>query len=601
MLRQPSRGVPPRAAHPCFTSMRSAHGPVDLAGWSRRFSVWAPKRQSIAVRIGGRDHPLQGAGRLVRGRSSRRRRGHAYALVLDGGRVRPDPRRAASRTACTAPRQIFDPGRHAWRTRKWRGPARRARLLRAARRDLHVRGDARRRGGPAPRPRRPRRHLRRADAGQPFPGERNWGYDGVQPYAVHEAYGGPPRCSGSSTARTRSASPLPRRRLQPPRARRGTTSPSSAPYFTDRHARRGATGSLRRPEAAGRSALRDRRGGASGSATSTWTRSASTRRTRSRRQPATSSRSCAERSPRRAGGRPRGPRRRRERPRTTARCSIRRRGGGALRGLGGRLHHALHALLTGEREAFLADFGRPEHVARARRGFVYQGQRSPYRGTPHGTECAGLAPARFVSCAQNHDQVGNRPHGERLVDARPLARRSPPSRRSSSSARASRSSSWARSTARRGRSCTSRATATRRSRAAVSKGGENEFIAEGAEGARSAGRADVRRLEALAPARRPARRAPRALPAPARAPAEAPHRHRLAWPRGGARGDRVHAPPPRAGRAREPRRRAGRRPRAGGLEIEEARRASLGAGGPAHTLTTGDAAIAGSSPRTARR
>ncbi|HET7825658.1 MAG TPA: malto-oligosyltrehalose trehalohydrolase, partial [Anaeromyxobacter sp.] len=78
-------------------------------------------------------------------------------------------------------------------------------------------------------------------------------------------------------------------------------------------------------------------------------------------------------------------------------------------------HHAVHALLTGERASFLGDYGRPEDVARAlSEGFVYQGQRSDFRKRPHGTDVRGLAPARFVTCVQNHDQVGNRPKGERL-------------------------------------------------------------------------------------------------------------------------------------------------------------------------------------------
>jgi maltooligosyltrehalose trehalohydrolase len=84
------------------------------------------------------------------------------------------------------------------------------------------------------------------------------------------------------------------------------------------------------------------------------------------------------------------------------------------------LHHALHALVTGERGRFLADFGRPEDVARAlAEGFVYQGQRSAFRGRPHGTDPRGLPPARFVTCVQNHDQVGNRPLGERLASLVP--------------------------------------------------------------------------------------------------------------------------------------------------------------------------------------
>ncbi|HYG69269.1 MAG TPA: malto-oligosyltrehalose trehalohydrolase, partial [Anaeromyxobacteraceae bacterium] len=79
------------------------------------------------------------------------------------------------------------------------------------------------------------------------------------------------------------------------------------------------------------------------------------------------------------------------------------------------LHHAIHALVTGERSQFFADYGAPDDVRRAlAEGFVYQGQLSPFRKRPHGTDPRGLAPPRFVVCAQNHDQVGNRPLGERL-------------------------------------------------------------------------------------------------------------------------------------------------------------------------------------------
>jgi maltooligosyltrehalose trehalohydrolase len=79
------------------------------------------------------------------------------------------------------------------------------------------------------------------------------------------------------------------------------------------------------------------------------------------------------------------------------------------------LHHAIHALVTGERGQFFADYGAPEDVARAlAEGYVYQGQVSRFRRRPHGTDPRGLVPARFVTCAQNHDQVGNRPMGDRL-------------------------------------------------------------------------------------------------------------------------------------------------------------------------------------------
>jgi maltooligosyltrehalose trehalohydrolase len=79
-------------------------------------------------------------------------------------------------------------------------------------------------------------------------------------------------------------------------------------------------------------------------------------------------------------------------------------------------HHALHALLTGECHAYYEGFDSLEVLARAYRdGWAYQGQYSPARKRKHGSSTAGLPGERFVVCAQNHDQVGNRAKGERLV------------------------------------------------------------------------------------------------------------------------------------------------------------------------------------------
>jgi maltooligosyltrehalose trehalohydrolase len=85
-------------------------------------------------------------------------------------------------------------------------------------------------------------------------------------------------------------------------------------------------------------------------------------------------------------------------------------------------HHAVHALLTGERGAFYADFGEPDDLTQAlEHGFVYRGQPSRFRRRPHGTPTDGLSPRQFVVCLQNHDQVGNRPTGERLASLLPRA------------------------------------------------------------------------------------------------------------------------------------------------------------------------------------
>ncbi len=78
-------------------------------------------------------------------------------------------------------------------------------------------------------------------------------------------------------------------------------------------------------------------------------------------------------------------------------------------------HHALHTLLTGERSGYYEDFGCLDHLATAlREGFVYSGQRSSYRRRRHGNSARHRPASQFIVCAQNHDQVGNRACGDRL-------------------------------------------------------------------------------------------------------------------------------------------------------------------------------------------
>jgi len=79
-------------------------------------------------------------------------------------------------------------------------------------------------------------------------------------------------------------------------------------------------------------------------------------------------------------------------------------------------HHALHAVLTGEGGGYYRDFGRVDQLATAMSaGFVYQGEHSAFRRRRHGAPSAGVDPERWVVFAQNHDQVGNRPGGDRLT------------------------------------------------------------------------------------------------------------------------------------------------------------------------------------------
>ena len=82
-------------------------------------------------------------------------------------------------------------------------------------------------------------------------------------------------------------------------------------------------------------------------------------------------------------------------------------------------HHAWHVLLTGESKGYYRDYADEplRHVARAlSSGFAYQGEISLHRsGRRRGESCASLAPPAFVNFLQNHDQIGNRPLGNRLA------------------------------------------------------------------------------------------------------------------------------------------------------------------------------------------
>jgi len=77
-------------------------------------------------------------------------------------------------------------------------------------------------------------------------------------------------------------------------------------------------------------------------------------------------------------------------------------------------HHALHATLTGDTSGYYADFGPLPLLAKAlRQAWVYDGTYSRYRQRVFGRPPAGLDGSQFVVATQNHDQVGNRAAGER--------------------------------------------------------------------------------------------------------------------------------------------------------------------------------------------
>lgn len=84
------------------------------------------------------------------------------------------------------------------------------------------------------------------------------------------------------------------------------------------------------------------------------------------------------------------------------------------------VHHALHALVTGETGGYYADFGADPYAATARtltRAFFHDGTASSFRGRAHGrpVDRARTPGSRFVVSTQTHDQIGNRATGDRLA------------------------------------------------------------------------------------------------------------------------------------------------------------------------------------------
>jgi maltooligosyltrehalose trehalohydrolase len=79
-------------------------------------------------------------------------------------------------------------------------------------------------------------------------------------------------------------------------------------------------------------------------------------------------------------------------------------------------HHQLRRAFAGDRDGYYSDYeGSPRHIAETLRGgWFYRGQESAFQKKPRGTAPEAAAPAQFIHCIQNHDQIGNRALGDRI-------------------------------------------------------------------------------------------------------------------------------------------------------------------------------------------
>ena len=167
-----------------------------LGAWALRngrteFRVWAPNAQTIALRLGGSDHPLEDAGYGIYETTLDAVPGDDYEYVVDG-RPWPDPNSRWQPQGLRGPSRIFDPLYFEWTDRDFRTPG----IQDAVIYELHT-GTFSAEGtfeGAIP-------YLRElAELGvtiievmpvAEFPGRHGWGYDGVYLSAAHSAYGGP--------------------------------------------------------------------------------------------------------------------------------------------------------------------------------------------------------------------------------------------------------------------------------------------------------------------------------------------------------------------------------------------------------------------------
>jgi len=379
--------------------------------------VWAPHAERVTVVLSGREEPLEPVGHGVHEAVLRARAGEDYRLRLGDGAEWPDPCSREQPEGVLGPTRILDTRPFAWSDTGWPG----LRLdPQTVLYELHVGAFTPEGTLDAIVPRLPGLAELGVSAIElmpvaTFPGDRNWGYDGLYIGAVHPAYGGPAALARLVDAAHAEGIAVV---LDVVYNHVGPGSEALAafgPYFSGKyHTPWGDAVNFDDP---GSGAVREWAiQNAEG-----WVRDFHVDGLRldavhaiydasadpitcelARRVRAVTDREVAliaETD--------------RNDPLTTVDC------GGGGQGFDAQWaddqHHALHALLTGEREGYYADYGDVGALAAAARSpFVFQGGYSRYLDRRRGAPLGRPAPERFVVCAQNHDQVGNRAVGDRL-------------------------------------------------------------------------------------------------------------------------------------------------------------------------------------------
>lgn len=397
------------------------HGPVLRVDGQAVFRVWAPRAGHVELVVDGVGRACQPIAPGWWAATAPAAHGSRYGFRLDGGPARPDPASRAQPDGVHDLSALVDPARVAPTTAGWQPPP----LHRAALYELHVGTFTA--GGTLDEA---AAHLPRlADLGvthvevmpvNAFDSDRGWGYDGVLWFAVHRAYGGPEALARFVDAAHRAGLAVVLDVVHNHLGPSGNYLPEFGPYLADRPV--GHWGEWVNLDGPGSDAVRAlladnvrwwlagfgidglRLDAVHALVDSSARHILSELRdvaddvAAQRGYPATLIAESDRNDPTELADRGAG-------------------GHGMDAVWGDELHHALHVAVTGEDQAYYADFrGLADVAAAYRRGFVHDGGRySTYRDRTVGAPLPGVAGWRLVGCVQNHDQTGNRAQGDRLT------------------------------------------------------------------------------------------------------------------------------------------------------------------------------------------
>ncbi len=385
------------------------------------FTVWAPSASSVDLDLSGRRLPLE-AGTDGWWSLTVEEAGHAtdYSYSIDGADPVPDPRSAWQPHGVHGPSRVFDHARHEWGDRSWAGRDARGAVFY----ELHV-GTFTADGTLDSAVER-LDHLVSLGVDvvslmpvAAFPGRWGWGYDGVALYAVHEQYGGPAAlqrfvdaCHGRGLA---VCLDVVYNHLGPS----GNYLHGFGPYFTDRH----HTPWGQAVNLDGEDAEPVRRYLVDNALR--WMRDFHVDALR-----LDAVHALVDDSPRhlleqladetaelsRQLGRPLSLVAESDLNDATMVMPTAEGGRGMTAQWNDDFHHALHALLTGERQGYYGDFGAMETLAKSlTRVFVHDGGWSSFRESDWGAEVdrSRVSGHAFLAYTATHDQVGNRAVGDR--------------------------------------------------------------------------------------------------------------------------------------------------------------------------------------------